>query len=133
MHKFEGGINTRTEKAEYKVAALPEGLTLAEAVRKYEVILAHFKQSTNCADISAFFENVLLQLPSSFHLSCCICTGLGTFTAAHPYCSKVPEPSLYQLAAIEIILEILSKWFFGFFGFQAQMYILLFPTISKIK
>ena len=59
-------------------------------------------------DLVEFFEHTLLKL-ENLRLDTCICMGLGTFTTAHTYCSPDPEPSLYQLAAFETMLEIIRK------------------------
>lgn len=109
VHRFEGGIETLAFKsAGDEVAEIPDGLTLGQALDNYKASLVSFKQSSSCAEITNLLENTLLKLPT-MKISTCIATGLGTFTAPHPYCSENPETSLIQLAALEFILDVLSK------------------------
>lgn len=108
VHRFEGGIETFATKSLDSVAEVPDGLTLGQALDAYKAILVDFKKSSSCAEITEFLENTLLKLPT-LQLSSCIATGLGTFTAPHPYCRETPDSSLQQLAALEFILEVLSK------------------------
>lgn len=110
VHRFEGGIETfATKSAVDEVAELPDGLTLDQALDNYKASLIAFKKSSSCAEITNLLENTLLKLPTMKILNC-IATGLGTFTAPHPYCSESPETSLIQLAALEFILDVLSKY-----------------------
>lgn len=107
VHRFEGGIEISASKSPDEVAELPEGLTLGQALHTYREILVAFKQSSSCAEITDLLENTLLKLPT-MKISSCIATGLGTFTAPHPYCRETPERSLIQLAALEFMLDVLS-------------------------
>lgn len=108
VHRFEGGIEISVSKSPDEVAELPEGLTLGQALDTYRAILVAFKQSSSCAEITDLLENTLLKLPT-MKISSCIATGLGTFTAPHPYCRENPERSLIQLAALEFMLDVLSR------------------------
>lgn len=108
VHRFEGGIQTFSSKCITQKAELPDGLTLNEVLDTYKAILIDFKESSSCAELKKFLEGTLLKLPK-LQLSSCIATGLGTFTASHPYCNENPEISLLQLAALEYMIEVLSK------------------------
>lgn len=109
VHRFEGGIEISASKSPAQVAELPDGLTLAQALGTYKAISVAFKESSSCAEITDLLENILLKLPT-LQLSSCIGTGLGTFTAPHPYCRETPESSLIQLAALEFMLDVLSRY-----------------------
>lgn len=102
------GIKISSAKSPAQVVELPDGLTLGQTLDTYKAILVGFKESSSCAEIRNLLENTLLKLPK-LQLSSCIATGLGTFTAPHPYCREGPETSLLQLAALEFILDVLSK------------------------
>ena len=108
VHRFEGGIQISSFKPTAKVAEIPDGLTLGQALDTYKTILVNFKESRSCAEITELLENTLLKLPT-LQISSCIASGLGTFTAPHPYCRDNPEISLLQLAALEFMLGVLSK------------------------
>lgn len=108
VHRFEGGIEISSSKSSAQVAELPDGLTLDQALDTYKAILVSFKESSSCAEITKLLENTLLKLPT-LQISSCIASGLGTFTAPHPYCRETPEISLIQLAALEFMLGVLSK------------------------
>ena len=108
VHRFEGGIEISASRSPAQVAELPNGLTLDQARDTYKAILVAFKESSSCAEITDLLENVLLKLPT-LQLSSCIGTGLGTFTAPHPYCRETPESSLIQLAALAFMLDVLSR------------------------
>lgn len=107
VHRFEGNIEISASKSPDEVAELPEGLTLGQALHTYKAILVAFKQSSSCVEMTDLLENTLLKLPT-MKISSCIATGLGTFTAPHPYCRDTPERSLIQLAALEFMLDVLS-------------------------
>lgn len=109
VHRFEGGIEISVSKSPDEVAELPEGFTLGQALDTYRAILVAFKGSSSCAEITNLLENTLLKLPT-MKISSCIATGLGTFTAPHPYCRENPERSLIQLAALEFMLDVLSRY-----------------------
>lgn len=108
IHRFEGGIEISSFQPVAQVAELPDGLTLGQALDTYRTILVNFKESRCCAEMTEFLENTLLKLPT-LQISSCIASGLGTFTAPHPYCRETPEISLLQLAALEFMLGVLSK------------------------
>lgn len=108
IHRFERGIEISSFKSVAQVAELPDRLTLGQALDTYKTILVNFKESRSCAEITELLENTLLKLPT-LQISSCIASGLGTFTAPHPYCRETPEISLLQLAALEFVLGVLSK------------------------
>ena len=108
VHRFEGGIETSAFKPLDEVVEPPDGLTLGQALDTYKEALVAFKQSSACAEITDLLENTLLKLPT-MKISSCIATGLGTFTASHPYCRENPGRSLTQLAALEFMLDVLSR------------------------
>lgn len=108
VHRFEGGIETFVFKSLDEVVEPPDGLTLGQALDTYKATLVAFRQSSNCAEITDLLENTLLKLPT-IKISSCIATGIGTFTASHPYCRETPDRSLTQLAALEFMLDVLSR------------------------
>lgn len=108
VHRFEGGIEISASKSEDEVAKPPDGLRLGQALENYQASLVAFKQSSSCAEITDLLETTLLKLPT-MKISSCIATGLGTFTAPHPYCQKNPARSLTQLAALGFMLAVLSR------------------------
>lgn len=108
VHRFERGIEISASKSPAQIAELPDGITLGQALDTYKAILVSFKESSSCAEITKLLENTLLKLPT-LQLSSCIASGLGTFTAPHPYCRENPESSLIQLAALEFMLDVLSR------------------------
>ena len=108
VHRFEGGIEISAFKPLDEVVEPPDGLTLGQALDTYKEALVAFKQSSACAEITDLLENTLLKLPT-MNISSCIATGLGTFTAPHPYCRENPGRSLTQLAALEFMLDVLSR------------------------
>lgn len=108
VHRFEGGIEISASKSPAQAAEPPAGLTLGQALDTYKAILVAFKESSSCAEITDLLENTLLIVPT-MQISSCIATGLGTFTTSHPYCRENPESSLIQLAALEFMLDVLSR------------------------
>lgn len=108
VHRFERGIRISSFKPKSNVAEIPDGLTLGQALDTYKAVLVKFKESRSCAEITELLENTLLKLPT-LQISSCIASGLGTFTAPHPYCRENPEISLLQLAALEFMLGVLRK------------------------
>lgn len=108
VHRFEGGIETSAFKAQDEVVEPPDGLTLGQALDTYKEAFVAFKKSSGCAQMTDLLENTILKLPK-MKISSCIATGLGTFTASHPYCRENPGRSLAQLAALEFMLDVLSR------------------------
>lgn len=107
-HILQGDVEMeRTHGESMGLAKAADGLTLEQIIKDYQVYVNRFKKSRHHAELTAIFENTILEL-DKLQVSSIICTGLGTFSGAHPYCDPNPAVSLYQLAALETMLEILG-------------------------
>ena len=88
---------------------IPRGLTLDHWKTRFRRVQEDWYESSCCRDVKSFFQETLLKL-DSLKITSCVCLGLGSFTASrHPYCPGSPRSSQYQLAALEMWLDLLSK------------------------
>ena len=98
--KIEGGDSP---------AKVPEGMTLQDALDKYQAFSRRFEQSTCYTELLKIFEERLLKV-DSLEIKSCVCTGFGSFIAnPNPDCPALEAASLYQLAAFETMLQLLRK------------------------
>ncbi|MCJ1358301.1 MAG: hypothetical protein MMC33_008300 [Icmadophila ericetorum] len=84
-------------------------LDLERILARYQNYLRRWKDSTSYPTLVAFFEVTLLKL-EDLQVTSCICTGLGSLTES-PHLDAGPSASLWQLAILETMLELLGKKF----------------------
>ena len=96
-------------ESRYVPAKVPEGMTLQDALDKYQTFRRRFEGSTCYAEWTKLVKETLLKV-ESLEIKSCVCTGFGSFVAnPRPNCPTLEAASLYQLAAFETVLEILRE------------------------
>ena len=89
-----------------KPTVIKNGLTLDKAQKLYAGIARKWKETACWQELERVLRQQVLKL-ESLHITTCICLGLGSLTSDSTH--GRPETCMYQLAALESMLDLLGS------------------------